>query len=300
MELKGDFKSYTEILDLLQIITMGKKSGEVNLRGNNQSITVYFKDGHVIDFSSNVPSLKKLRERVVKGEISLDEAVNFLLHHVSLWDSGKFLFTEKEAEGEGIGKADTLNIMMNFTKEEDELPEEVREVIKGNKLLILSEDAELPVTVTKEGWRLLVAVCNRTPIWNALLERGESFSEDTKVLFELMKHKLLKPMEESYEKVPVGETPLSVVAASSQFVPQEKLEKIRELLVETMGPMGEFLIEESLDELEVNNLPIDLVDKFLETLLDKIPDSCLIDGEKCKERLRTDFLELLKGGSDEA
>ena len=53
MELRGDFKSYAEILDLLQIITMGKKSGEVNLRSDGESITIYFKEGRAIDFNSN-------------------------------------------------------------------------------------------------------------------------------------------------------------------------------------------------------------------------------------------------------
>jgi hypothetical protein len=299
MELRGDFQSYTEILDLLQIITMGKKSGEVNLRSGNQSITIYFREGKAIDFTSNVPPLQKLRERVAVGELPLEEAINFLLHHVSLWESGKFLFTEKPISYDGIGKADTLNIMMNFTKEEDELPKEVKEAIKENRRFTLSEEANLPITITQEGWRLLVAVCKRIPIWNALLEKGRSFSEDTKTLAELISRQLIKPYQESYEEEITSEAP-SKEEKVSRFIPQEKLERIRELLVETMGPMGEFLIEETLDELEVSNLPVDMVGKFIETLLEKIPDSCLVEGEKCRDKLREEFLQLLGGGNDEA
>jgi len=300
MELRGDFKSYTEILDLLQIITMGKKSGEVNLRSGGESITIFFKDGKAIDFTSNVPSLQFLRERAATGEIPLEEAINFLLHHVSLWEQGRFLFLEKPVSYDGIGSADTLNVMMNFTKEEDELPDEVKSAIKENKLFTLSEDAELPITVTQEAWKLLVSICKGMPIWDALLRVGTSFSEDTSTLGLLLKHRLIKVKEEG-EATPGKERTVSTEkGAPTSFVPPEKLEKVRELLVETMGPMGEFLIEETLEDMELSQLPTDLVPRFIDTILEKIPDTCLIDGEKCRDRLREQFGQILKGGSDEA
>ncbi len=299
MELRGDFKSYSEILDLLQIITMGKKSGEVNLRSDTQSITIFFKDGKAIDFSANVPALKVLRERTLSGEIPLNEAINFLLHHIALWDKGRFLFLEKPISLEGIGSVDTLNIMMNFTKEEDELDQDVKEALKNNKVFTLYEGANLPITITSEGWKLLVSICRGTPIWDALLVKGSSFSEATKTLQLLLKHNLIKEKEGGEEtkalKTTEGET-----KALTSFVPEEKLEKIRELLVETMGPMGEFLIEETLEDMEISQLPTDLIPRFIDTILEKIPDTCLIDGEKCRDRLKEDFLQILEGGSDEA
>ena len=297
MELRGDFKSYAEILDLLQIITMGKKSGEVNLRRDGESITIFFKDGKAIDFTSNAPSLQFLRERAATGEIPLEEAINFLLHHVSLWDEGRFLFTEKPVSYDGIGKADTLNIMMNFTKEEDELPEEVKAAIKENRKYTLSEEAELPITITEEGWKILVSLCKGMPIWDALLRVGHSFSDDANTLQTIFKHKLIKPKEEEEESPAKTQAEKREVVS---LVPSEKLEKVRELLVETMGPMGEFLIEETLEEMDLSQLPTDLVPRFIENLLEKIPDTCLIDGEKCRDRLREQFGETLKGGSNEA
>jgi len=298
MELRGDFESYAEILDLLQIITMGKKSGEVNLRNDEESITIFFKDGKTIDFNSNVPSLKRLRERVEKGELSLEEAIDFLLHHVAMWDKGRFLFKEAPVSREGIGTADTLNIMMNFTKEEDELPKEVREAIKQNVRFVLSEEANLPATIGKEDWRILVAICRGLPIWDAILQAGHSFSEDTKTVAFLIKHSLIKPKSEE-EIAEEGAEEEKGEEVSTQ-VPEIKLEKVRELLVETMGPMGEFLVEETLEELELSKLPTDLIPNFVEALLEKIPDSCLVDGEKCRDRLRDQIFAILKGGANEA
>jgi hypothetical protein len=58
MELRGDFSSYSEVLDLLQIISLGKKTGEVNLRNQNESISIEFKEGKIANFKSNLPLLK--------------------------------------------------------------------------------------------------------------------------------------------------------------------------------------------------------------------------------------------------
>jgi len=298
MELRGDFKSYAEILDLLQIITMGKKTGEVNLRSNGENITIFFKDGRAIDFTSNSAPIQSLRERVVSGELSLEEAINFILHHVSLWDRGKFLFTERPVDYEGIGSADTLNVMMNFTKEEDELAPEVKEALKKNLYFTLSEEAQLPITITEEAWRILVSICKERPIWDALLFVGRSFSEDTKTLELLLKHKLIKPAEKPPEEEKGVETEKKEEKVST--VPEEKLERVRELLVEAMGPMGEFLIEETLEDLETTELPTNLIRRFIDLLIEKIPDSCLIEGEKCRERLREQISAILKGGANEA
>jgi len=296
MELRGDFQSYAEILDLLQIITMGKKSGEVNLRSGEQSITLFFKDGRAIDFNSNIPAFKKLRERVERGDVSLEEAIDFLLHYISLWDKGKFLFSEGPLKKEGIGSADTLNIMMNFTKEEDELSTQVRDILKDNPPLTLSEEAELPATIDQESWRLLVAISKGLSPWDAILQAGRSFNDDSKSLDFLLKKKLIK---EKVEEVEETQEEGAQEEVSAQ-VPEFKLKKVREILTETMGPMGEFLVEETLEDLELSSLPTDMIPRFVQTLLEKIPETCLIDGEKCRDRLREQILAILKGGANEA
>ncbi len=288
MELRGKFKHYTDILDLLQIITMGNKSGEILLNSNGESITLFFKDGKAIDFTSNVPSLQHLRERAATGEIPLEEAMNFLLHQVSLWNEGRFLFVEKPLSYEGIGSADTLNVMMNFTKEEDELPEDVRKAIKENKIFILSEEAELPITVTEEGWRLLVSVCKEIPIWDALLRVGKSFGKDTNALHLLLKHRLIKVKDKLEEEKEEEKEEVLI-----SLVPDEKMEKVEQLLVETMGPMGKFLVEETLEEMNLKQLPADLVPNFVDALLSKIPDTCFIDGEKCRDKLKKELTWIL-------
>ncbi len=296
MELKGQFKSYTAILDLFQIISMGRKSGEVNLRNDaGDGVTLTFKEGKMVDFFSSIPVLIELKDRVVKNDLPLKEALNFLLHFVSRWEEGSFRFIEKPIELEGIGSADPLNVMMNFTKEEDETPEDIKSILKENRVFSLSESAKLPITVDESYWKFLVSVCERVPIWGILVKKCTSYSKGIQVLSELLKANLIK------EAKGIAEDAVKEVKISKKegFIPQDRLDRAKTVLVETMGPMGEFLIDDTLEEMGIKELPLSIVDKFISQLLEKVPDSCLIDGEKCKDKLKESLEEILKEESNE-
>jgi len=299
MELRGEFKSITEVLDLLQIISLGKKSGEVNLRSSEGSLTVYFQDGRIINFESSIPVLRRLKERVVKGEVSADEAANFLIHYVSFWDDGRFVFTEKPVNVKAIGSADTLNVMMEFSKETDETPPEVKELLKANVYMTLAPSIENSVTVDPLEWRILVEFIKGKTIRDVVFNVCSSFGEGVKKVERLLNLKMVqvseKPQSQGVESTVEERTEESTVT-----VPPEKLEQIRDILTATMGPMGEFLIDETLEDLGLSQLTPDVVPSFIDTLLNKIPDSCLVEGESCRDRLREEFERILIGGGDEA
>ncbi|WP_456435766.1 DUF4388 domain-containing protein [Thermovibrio ammonificans] len=298
MELRGDFTSYSEVLDLLQIISLGKKTGEVNLRSGSESITIRFKDGKIVDFNSNVPVIKRLKERVTSGELPLAEAAKFLLHYTTLWDQGKFNFVEKEVT-EGIGSADTLNVMMDFTKEQDELPDSVREVLKENKSFTLSEEAKLPITFDEGTWHMLAYLSKGTPVREVLLTKSESFGKGTQEIEFLLKNRAIKEIERGAQSLEV-QTVQESQPSASPVVGQDKLDKIKELLIETMGPMGEFLIDETLEDMDLSQLTTDMVPQFIENLIEKIPEACLVEGESCREKLREMITLILGGGSNES
>lgn len=300
MELRGDFSSYSEILDLLQIVSIGKKTGEVLLNSNGESVTLQVKDGKIIGFKTNVPFLEKLNERIKKGEIPLSEAIKFILHYVTMWNRGKFSFLEREInaelpEGEDI---DTLTTMMDFTKEQDELGEEFKEFFKKNPVFELSEEIPEPVTIDPESWRLLSLLSKGNSIQKAIFYGANSFKGGLEKIYNLQEKGLIKISEVKEAQTQIKKEEIKKEEAS--FVSSELLEKIREYLVEAMGPMGEFLIEETLEDMEITKLPINLIDSFVENLIEKIPDTCLVDGESCRERLKNQITLLLRGGADES
>jgi len=295
MELRGDFSTYSEILDLLQIVSIGKKTGEVLLNSNGESITLQLKDGKVINFKTNVPFLEELKERVKKGEISLSEAVKFILHYVAMWDKGRFSFLEKRINEEPISEIDTIAIMMDFTKEQDELGEKLKEFFKKDPILELSENITEPVTVDPESWRILSLLSKENSLIKAIFRGANSFKSGLEKTFALEEKGLIRKVETISKSIAKKEEEKK---EKTNFVNPEIFEKIRERLVEAMGPMGEFLVEETFEDMEITRLPVNMIDTFVENLLERIPDTCLIEGESCRERLKDEIILLLKGGGN--
>ncbi len=292
MELRGEFRSITEVLDLLQIVSLGKKEGEVLFKSDEGNIVVYFKNGKVVNFDSNIPLIKSLKENVISGKASLPEAAKAIIHYISFWKNGRFVFWEKKVETENLGEADTMNVMMEFTKEKDEMPQEVREVIEKNLRFTLAPDIENTITLDKETWKMLVELSKGTPAKEVIFTVCSSFEKAINRLHELIKKRTLKEL--SGKEISVAKTPSK--KAEKITIPEERLEEIKEILTEAMGPMGEFLIDETLEELEITELSPDLVPRFIDTLVNKIPETCLIEGESCKERFAQEFKKILLGG----
>lgn len=294
MELRGDFSSYAEVLDLLQIVGIGKKTGEVLLNSNGESISLQIKDGKVINFKTNVPFLEELRERIGKGEISLSEAVKFILHYIAMWNKGRFSFLEREVKAEPIGEIDTIAVMMDFTKEQDEIGEKLKEFFKKDSTFELSESLSEPITIDPESWKLLSLLSKGNSLVKAVFRGADSFKSGLEKTYTLKEKGLIKETKEIPEPVAKAEKK----EKETSFVNPEIFERIRELLVEAMGPMGEFLIEETFEDMEISRLPVNMIDTFVENLIEKIPDTCLIEGESCRERLKDEITLLLRGGGD--
>ena len=294
MELRGDFSSYSEILDLLQIVSIGKKTGEVLLNSNGESITLQLKDGKVINFKTNVPFLEELKERVKKGEISLSEAVKFILHYIAMWEKGRFSFLEKEVKAEPIEEIDTIAVMMDFTKEQDEMGEKLKELFKKNPVFELSEDIGEPVTIDPESWKLISLLSKGNNLAKTIFHGAKSFKSGLEKIYTLKEKGFIREIE----GVSQPTTKEEETEEKTGFVNPEVFEKIRELLVEAMGPMGEFLVEETFEDMEITKLPVNMIDTFVENLIEKIPDTCLIEGESCRERLKDEITLLLRGGAD--
>ncbi len=293
MELKGEIRSQVELSDLFQIINLGKKTGETKLRNGAELISLFFEKGKIISFSSNVAVIKSLFKRVLDGNLSFWEAIKFILHYVDMWGKADFLFREGSSDGVNkLGDVDTLNVMMEYIKELDELSQlDYKKLLREKKLYTLSEKAEIPITFDKISWIVLVDIVKGNHILNVIFEKASSFKEGVELIDKLVKKSVIEEITEGVE-----DKEKSKVRIEDKLVPGEKIEEIKKLLSELMGPMGEFLIDETLEELQVSELPYSMVDEFTESLVEKIPETCLVEGESCKERLRSEIRNIIQGG----
>ena len=289
MELKGNFSSYSEILDLLQIVSIGKKTGEVLLSSNSESLILQLKDGEVTNFKTTISYLNNLKERVKNGELSLTEALKFVLHYVSMWEGGKFSFQEKDVTEEPIDNVDTLTVMMDFTKEQDEIGDNLKDLFRRNPSFKLSDGSNIKtaITIDREDWKLLSLLSKGESLVKAIFLGAKSFQSGLERVQSFLEKGLLEETDRSEENLEKEEE------TKNRFVKPETLEKIKELLIEAMGPMGELLIDETLEDMELTGLPVSMANLFIENLVEKIPDSCLIEGENCKDKLREEITDIL-------
>ncbi|RUM90540.1 MAG: hypothetical protein DSZ26_02670 [Thermovibrio sp.] len=299
MELKGSFHSEVELSDLFQVVTLGKKTGEVKLsnNGNTKNITLFIEKGTIVNFSSNLPIIKVLKDRIASGDLDFFEALKFVFHYINLWNGGKFLFKEKKLSNiEKLGNLDALNVIMDYTKEKDEISKiDLEKIFDFNSKYVLSKNAELPITFDRDSWNILVDILSGKSILSSIFLNAHSFKSGLEIVNSMVQKNILKKKTE--EEVISEES--EELKAEVKTIPNEKINALRELLTEIMGPMGEFLVDETLEDLEVNELPVHLANEFIEKLLDKIPETCLIEGESCKERLKNDFEKIIaeeKGG----
>jgi hypothetical protein len=165
--------------------------------------------------------------------------------------------------------------------------------------MTLTPSIEEEVTIGPLEWKILVELAKGRSVRDVIFNTCPSFGEGTKKLEKLLKQGVVQVVERP-EGQGAETSQTEQLEEATIVVPPEKLEEVREILTATMGPMGEFLIDETLEDLDISQLTPDVVPNFIDTLLNKIPDTCLVEGESCRERLREEFKRILIGGGDEA
>jgi len=286
MELRGDIKDISVLLEAFQIVGVGGKSGKFEVSGGDGRITFYIKDGSIVNFDTTVPNLRTLKEKTEKGKAKLTDSLVSLLHYIYYWRDGRFHFTDGNVNVQELGKADITNLIMEFSKELDETPEAIKKLIFIDPQFSLSGDiSSNQLTLDRKDF-LVFQEFLRGKTLKQVLFAGTPYSELVVTVQKLLSAGIVSPVEKKESEAVKS---VSVIPT----VPEEKLEQVRDRLVEALGPMGEFLIDETFEDLGISQLFVDSVDKFIETLIEKIPDGCIIDGEDCKRRFRQEFKEIL-------
>jgi len=285
MELKGSFKQVSDLMDVFQLIHVGKKTGRLILSGKYGEITVFIKEGSVINLDVNVSLLKELSDKFRDGKVDLRDFFDSCLHYVSLWDTGNFKFVEEEIPVEEKGSLDVLNAMMEFTKERDEVGSLIEGLIRSDvNFELLDQPVVNEINLTQDEWRILVDLIKNRKSMQEVLFSNVPFGKILSSVGKLIKSGLISPImrrEEREERV--------------KFISGDKLEAVKEFLSDSMGPMGSFLVDDVMDEMGfTKGIPVNMVDSFIDTLAGKIPDDCFYEGERCKDRLKKIAGEILK------
>ena len=286
MELRGEIRDISTLLEAMQIVGVGKKSGKLEVSGEDGRIVFYIKDGNIVNLDTTVPTLRVLKEKTERGETDFTDSLISFLHYIYYWRDGRFQFRDESISVKEHGRVDMTNLIMEFSKELDETPEAMKKLIFMDPQFTLSGDiASNHLTLEKKDFQVFQEFL-RGKTLKQVLFAGTPYSDLIAIIQKLLSTGIISPVERKQSETKKA---VSVIPT----VPEEKLEQVRERLVEAMGPMGEFLVDETIEDLGISQLFIDSIDKFIETLIEKIPDGCIIDGEDCKRKFRQEFKEIL-------
>ena len=286
MELRGEIRDISTLLEVFQIINVGRKSGRMEVSGEDGRVIFYIKDGSIVNIDTTVPTLRVLKEKTEKGETDFTDSLISFLHYIYYWRDGRFQFRDENISVKEHGKADMTNLIMEFSKELDETPEAMKKLIFIDPEFTLSGDiTSNHLTLEKKDFQVFQEFLRGRTLKQVLFA-GTPYSDLIAIIQKLLSAGIISPVEKKQSETRKA---VSVIPT----VPEEKLERVRERLVEAMGPMGEFLVDETIEDLGISQLFIDSIDKFIETLIEKIPDGCIIDGEDCKGKFRQGFKGIL-------
>lgn len=131
------------------------------------------------------------------------------------------------------------------------------------------------ITFDSDMLKLLMAVDENKTIRQVAADVAMTPSSFKESLVKLIKLKLIEQVE---------------AAAPASYVGEAFLERTREVLIQLTGPLGEVLVEETLEDmnLDATKLPREIVGDFIYNIAKQMP------GEKQKNEFSTVMLEEIK------
>ncbi len=285
MELRGELHDINSLLEAFHIVALGQKTGEMTIVEEGR-ITLFLKDGFVVNLETTVPLLRNLSEKLYNKEIPLAEAIKSFLHYIYFSKGESFSFKDELPPIEELGRENIINLSMEFTKEVDELSPLLKKYIEENPHFTLSSDTSSNnLTLERRDLWIIQSFMMGNTLREVLFADVPFFDIANRITKLLQYHVLIPATGNSYTIVPSNRP---------KFVSEKDMEQVKSIMTHGLGPIGALLVEETLEELGVNELPYDMREQFMELLLEKIPPGCVVDGEECRNKMETHLAMILR------
>lgn len=252
--LSGNFRK-VPLLDILQLLSSGGRTGRLNLKHKAKEGEIYLRDGIIV--------------HAVTGAQMGEAAVYSLMG----WLEGDFNFVpDVEAPEESVKKK-TEELLQEGIKQADEW-EKIKKVIPSTDVVLrLSPSGSAgAVSLQPDDWQVLAQVDGAQTVAEIAEVLGRDEFSVAKVLYGLAKGALLE----------VGQKPKEPPKATINGTFFAKLEGE---FIEVMGPLGPMLIDEEISALGEtrDSFPRDKVAELVERVSQDITD----------EKKRSDFQQIM-------
>ncbi|MBI4726323.1 DUF4388 domain-containing protein [candidate division TA06 bacterium] len=176
MGLEGNLKDF-DLADILQLISLGKKTGALNVGSESDKGAIFFEGGAAVFASA--------------GDIHGDGAITRILR----WRKGSFIFKPDETAGRHNVQSPIMHLVLEAARQIDEW-EDIQKLIPSLDLVLAIE--EKPPAGTEDiqlqplEWKVLATVDGSRPITQIIKDSHLGDFETCKVLYGLLSSGLLK------------------------------------------------------------------------------------------------------------
>lgn len=241
----------TRCLEIVKILSLGKRSGRLSLSNGSQSGNIFFRDGEVIH--AQCGALQGARA----------------IYELAVWTSGEYRFSVNEMP-------DTVTVELSVDEILSEATNRIRQMDRVISLIPLStivyafdhEIKEKEIVLKSIQWKILSQIDGKKTIADIAQNTGLGVSDTMKVFYTLVKAGLLREAHPSE-----AESPACLVE-----LPETPFMKVlKDDLTKAIGPVAPFIIRETAQEMGLDLLADDLEQKaaLIETLSSKIPSETM-------------------------
>lgn len=238
MSIKGNIKTFY-LSSLLQILSNDKKTGVLTIVDGSNTVEIYLNDGTIV-FASSSQEQERLcyylvSENIVNqetidrcmqaaeahgvkiGKVLVDQGyisaedltdiihdqVQNIIFNLFLWDNGDFEYLDKEFDlsGQIQTEFDTMEIVLEASRQVDEISVLRKQLPNENEVLKLSEGADHDLQKLNEDERpILALVNNKRTIKKIIHDSGYDDFSVYKVLYSLVSSGIVEKSEEAQQQ----------------------------------------------------------------------------------------------------
>ncbi len=202
MGLEGNLKDF-DLADILQLISLGKKTGVLNVSTESDKGDIFFEEGSAVFASA--------------GDMHGDGAITRILR----WRKGSFIFKPDEMVGQHNVQTPIMHLVLEAARQIDEW-DDIQKLIPSLDMILTIE--EKPPAGTEDiqlqplEWKVLATVDGSRPITQIIKDSHLGDFETCKVLYGLLSSGLIKvlpavkpvpPEEKPQPPAPLAEIPVS-------------------------------------------------------------------------------------------
>lgn len=207
------------LIDILKMLSSGKRTGRLDLSQIGNSGEIYLKEGSLV----HAATANQIAERAV--------------YTMMAWMDGEFSFAAgAEAPEESIELA-TEQILLEAARKMEEW-KDIKQMIPSSEVVFMMSPSGSPETVSLQPteWQVLAQVNGRRSVEDLARILNKNEYEVAKILYSLTKAGLLEIGEKSPD-------------SQEQMLSKAFFDRLQEEYTDIMGPLGPVIIEDEVQAL---------------------------------------------------